>query len=269
MTGLTLCALGCGGGGNGDGGGHGTTRELKFPTGIRGGAPRFSPDGTRLAHTRDAGDIATVAVMSTSGADSHDLASDADYLTAMTWNADGSRVIYAGLNGIRGVAADGSDDGVFIVDAFAAMGPDLSPDGTELCYGRNGDTMQRADLTQTPPALIDLGIRGQSPRYSPDGTKIAFWTYDTLQLMDLATMAITDVATDELNNGFGGVDWFSDGQRLLAGTDRGIELITLGPPISRVRLWDELPMDVDLSPDEASVAYGRNGDASLYILSGF
>ena len=117
---------------------------------------------------------------------------------------------------------------------------------------------------------MDLGFRATSPRFSPDGKTIAYWCYDRIQLMDLATRAPTDVITDDVGTGFGGVDWFSDGGRLLAGTDRGIEILTLGPPVARELLSDQFAlMNVDLSPDDASVAYGINGDPSLYVLSDF
>jgi hypothetical protein len=33
-----------------------------------------------------------------------------------------------------------------------------------------------------------------------------------------------------ISNTLGRVDWFPDGARLLAGTERGVEIITLGPP---------------------------------------
>jgi hypothetical protein len=88
--------------------------------------------------------------------------------------------------------------------------------------------------------------------------------------MNVASHATTDVIDGDTNYAFGGVDWFADGQRLLAGTDRGIEIITLGPPVSRRLLADPFALlDVDLSPDEASVAYGQNGQQSLFVLTGF
>jgi Tol biopolymer transport system component len=264
---IALALAGCGGG-DGPGGGRGKTRELRLPADVRGGSPRFSPEGGRLAHTRDAGSVTTVAVMDTAGGNVRELADDASYLTEMTWNVDGTRVIYAGETGIRGVAADGGDDGVLVVDAFAAVGPDLSPDGKALVYGVNGSNLRLADLSVSPPQIVDLGMPATSPRFSPDGKTIALCSYDKLQLMDRATRATTDVVTGDDALGAGGVDWFSDGARLLAATSRGLEIVTLGPPVTRELLHDGFAIvNVDLSPDDASVAYGVNGDPSLYLLT--
>lgn len=281
LVGAAVLAAGCGGGGGGSAGaggsagsgsggrtGSGLPRELTFPLGVRGTSPRFSPDGARLAYTRDEGDVTAVAVMSLPSADSRTIATDGDYLTAMTWSSDGTEVIYAAEDDIRAVPVAGGAARQ-VVNAFAAVGPDLSPDGKALAYGINGSNLRLADLSQTPPVITDLGTVGSAPRFSPDGRTIAYWSGDTLQIMELATHAATDVITGDSNIGFGGVDWFKDGRRLLAGTDRGVEIVTLGPPVTRQLVRSTFALlDVDLSPDETQVAYAVNGQTSLFILSG-
>jgi len=257
----------CGGGGGGNPGG-GNVRTITFPAGVRGGSPRFSPDGTLLAYARDTGPLSELAVMSPAGADSRSLTSDGDYLLAMAWTADGAEIVYGSTDaGIRAVALAGGASR-FVVDAFASIDPDLSPDGRWLAYGLNGSTVHLADLGQTPPVVSDLGMYGGSPRFSPDGATLALWSDGKIRLLDLASRAVTDVI--DSTNSFGRVDWFADGTRLMAGTDRGVEIITLGPPIQRRLLVDNIAViAVDLSPDGANVAYGSNGLPELYVLSGF
>jgi hypothetical protein len=264
---LILTAVsGCGGGG-GSGSGGGTLRTLSFPAGVSGSSPRFSPDGSQIAYQRQEGSGYAVAVMATAGGESRTLATDGNYLTAMAWTRDGAEVIYYGDNGIRAVPAAGGT-GRLVVNAFAAVGPDLSPDGNALVYGTNGGTMQWTDLRTSPAVENDLGVVGRSPRFSPDGATIAFYDGTKVRLMELATKATTDIVDSTAD--FGGVDWFRDGQRLLAGTDRGIEILKLGPPVERTLLKDVFAlMDVDLAPDDRSVAYGINGQPDLSILSGF
>ena len=283
VTALGLAALlaaGCGGGtggGPGAGGVAGGTggrpgsvrpRELTFPSGVRGTSPRFSPDGAKLAYNRDEGSLNAVAVMSVAGTDSRNLATDGSYLTAMTWSRDGAEIIYAGDRDLRALPAAGGSSRQ-VVNAFAAVGPDLSPDGKSLVYGVNGSNLQLADLTSSPPIVTDLGTPGSAPRFSSDGRAIAYWSGDTLRVMQLASRETTDVLTGDANLGFGGVDWFSDG-RLLAGSARGVEIVTPGPPVQRHLVSDVFALlDVDLSPDETQVAYAINGQQSLFVLSGF
>jgi hypothetical protein len=206
--------------------------------------------------------------MSPAGANSRTLATDGSYLTAMTWTHDGAEVIYYDDTAIRAVPVAGGGAGRQVVAAFAALGPDLSPDGNWLAYGVNGGTMKLTDLRPTPPVETDLGVAGSSPRFSPDGSTIAFFDGVAVSVMNVTTKAVTKVV--DSSNDFGGVDWFSDGHRLLAGTDHGIEILTLGPPVERTLLRDVFAVvDVDLAPDDLSVAYGVNGASELYLLTGF
>lgn len=258
-------AAGCGGG-SGAGSHGGPSQTLSFPAGVSGGSPRFSPDGSQIAYQRQEGDGYGVAVVSASGGESRTLATDANYLTAMTWTADGREILYYANNGIRAVPVAGGA-GRLVVNAFAAMGPDLSPDGKSLVYGTNGGTMRLADLRSSPAVETDLGVPGRSPRFSPDGSTIAFFDGTKIRRMDLGSKTVTDVVDSTAD--FGGVDWFSDGQRLLAGTDRGIEILRLGATVDRTLVADVFAlMDVDLAPDDHRVAYGVNGQPDLYVLGG-
>jgi len=267
------CGGGGGGGAGGTGGGGGGTghiRTITFPGDIRGGSPRFSPDGTQLAYARDTGTVSELAVMSVAGTgtDSRSLTSDGDYLLSMVWTADGSQLIYGSTDtGMRTVQVAGGPS-QFLLDAFAAMDPDLSADGRWLAYALNGANIHLADLSQTPPVLSDTGIYGDAPRFSPDGATLALISDGKIQLLDLASRTLTEViATD---NPLGRVDWFPDGTRLLAGTDRGIEIITVGPPVQRQLILNNAAvLDVDLSPDATSIAYGVNGHPELNVLTGF
>ncbi len=259
---LLAGVVGCGSGSSGDGGSN--LRTLTFPAGVRGGSPRFSPEGSQIAYLRREGDVYGIAVMQANGTNSRTLATDGNYLTAMTWTRDGSEVIYYANDGIRAVPVTGGS-GRFVVHAFAAVGPDLSPDGNSLVYGTNGGTMRLVDLRATPAVESDLGVLGRSPRFSPDGSAIAFFDGEMIRLMDLGSKAVTDVVASTAD--FGGVDWYGDGRRLLAGTDRGIEKVKLGPPVERTLVNDQFAlMDIDLSPDDASVVYGVNGHSDLHVL---
>src|SRR5204862_364085 len=93
--------------------------------------------------------------------------------------------------------------------------------------GSGGGNVHLADLSQTPPVLSDLGFVADSPRFSPDGATLALIAGSDIQLLDIASGTLGTVLVS--NNPLGRVDWFPDGSRLLAGTERGVEIITLGP----------------------------------------
>jgi len=272
LVSLASCGGGGGGGTGGSGGGGGRhITTITFPAGIRGGSPRFSPDGTQLAYARDTGITTELAVMTTTGANSRSLTSDGDYLLSMVWTADGSEIIYGSTDaGMRTVQVAGGPS-QFLLDAFAAIDPDLSPDGRWLAYGLNGANLHLADLSQTPPVLTDLGSGANSPRFSPDGATLALIAGNEIQLLDIASGTPTTVLAT--NNPLGRVDWFPDGSRLLAGTERGVEIITLGPPgaaaVQRQTIVDNAAViDVDLSPNATSVAYTLNGSGEVSVLTG-
>jgi len=264
-------------GGGAPGGGTAGTRHVQtisFPAGVLGHGPRFSPDGTLIGYARDTGTATELAVMTAAGNDSRSLTSDGDDLLSMVWTADASGIIYGSTDaGMRTVPLSGGPS-QFLLDASAAIDPDLSPDGRWLAYGvfDNGH-LHLADLSQSPPVLSDLGFFAYSPRFSPDGATLALIVGLKIQLFDLATQTLTEVIPTD--DPLGGVDWFPDGTRLVAGTERGIEIITLGPPVQRQAILSRPGAsltsirEVDLSPDATRVAYEAEGYADLFVLSGF
>ena len=278
---IALVSLtGCGDDGNGGpggsiGGGSVDNNRQHLTITLPGAAafsPRFSPDGTLIAYGRNTGTVFELAVMTAAGTDSRSLAGDADDLLSMVWTADGSELIYGTTDaGMRTVPLSGGPS-QFLLDASTAVDPDLSPDGRWLAYSLYPDGhLHLADLRQNPPVVTDLGFFANSPRFSPDGATLALITFPKIQLLDLASGTLTDVI--ETYNPLGRVDWFPDGTRLVAGTERGIEVITLGPPARRWTIGgaasSSATRDVDLSPDGTSVVFTREGDSKLFVLTGF
>jgi Tol biopolymer transport system component len=280
---IALVSLaGCGGGGSdgaGGSGGIGETRHVRtitVPAGTQGVlSPRFSPDGTLLAYARGTGTgtVFELAVVTAAGGDPRSLASDGNDLLCMVWTGDGSQLIYGSADtGMRAAQLSGGAS-QFLFDTPDALNPDLSPDGRWLAYGVYEGHLQLADLSQNPPALSDLGFFADSPRFSPDGATLALIAGLHIQLFDIASRTLTDVLA--IDNPLGRVDWFPDGTRLLAGTERGIEIITLGPPVQRQLILSKSTpsatsmRDVDLSPDATSVAFAQEGQSELFVLTGF
>jgi Tol biopolymer transport system component len=234
---------------------------------VRAGSPRYSSDGKQIAYLSRRDQTYEVAAMSSSGQNSRKLADGASYLTGFAWSSDDSKLYFTAQKLMVVPSAGGAAQAV--IDAFAGMDPDLSPDGKRLVYGVNGSYLQLVDLSVTPPTQRALPVKGSSPRFSPDGTQIAFQSENRIKRMLLADGTVTEVVDAE--DFFASVDWFMDGKRLVVGTKAGIELVdlTVTPP-SRKLLFDPFAvMHVDLSPDELSIVYEVNGQADLRVLTGF
>ncbi len=121
------------------------------------------------------------------------------------------------------------------VPPFSVGGPDdyaVSPDGTEVCFARNDDPVE---ATSTNAELFVVPTRGGAavkisgrpgydgmPRYSPDGTMIAFRAQERagfeadrwrLMVYDRRTRA-TRSLTEELDRHVEGVAWSPDSRTL-------------------------------------------------------
>jgi len=241
--------------------------EITINDGAQGGHPRFSPDSATIAFIRTPmGAPEEIARMSTVGGEQKSLAPAGTYLAAPAWAPDGKQLYFASDPGISAVSPDGGAATV-VVDDFATMDPDVSPDGKSIVYGLNGSTMQLVDLAN-PTMPKDLGQSGTSPRFSPDGLSIAYQSSDKIMIMTLATGAVTEVV--DAGTYLATVDWFADGARLLITSDMGIEIVTLGATPTRALIRDEFAStDVDLSPDQKSLAYSINGSKNIFVMAGF
>jgi Tol biopolymer transport system component len=278
---MVLCACGGSGGGQfpepdagvpggGYPGGGIVERTLSVEGQPRLVNPRFSPDGTRIAFVQLESEADSLAVMNANGTGHQVLGTMASYLTGFAWTADGSELYFSGTGVFRIPAEGGSL--VEVLDwreGFASYSPDLSPDGTRLVFGVNGSTLRLVDLTQSPPAVQTLPMSGNSPRFSPDGQTIAYAdkSASMIRLMDADGTHVRDVVPSD--GFFASVDWFSDGQRLVATTDVGLEIVTLQTGQRRQLRRAGAVMDIDLSADDSKLVFSINGQLPLYVMSGF
>ncbi|MDH4281158.1 MAG: DPP IV N-terminal domain-containing protein [Myxococcales bacterium] len=109
--------------------------------------------------------------------------------------------------------------------------PDISPDGRWVSYVRNEASTQSLwiasldDIEGTQEVLVQSGRFEQvyTPRFSPDGTKVAYsvWRkggYRDVHVIDLASREITRVTHDRALDT--GPAWSPDGHRLYFSSDR-------------------------------------------------
>ncbi|MCP4545707.1 MAG: hypothetical protein GY835_04460 [bacterium] len=196
--------------------------------------PALSPDGSRLAYSRDAGEGRglDIYIEQCDGGPPLRLTSETGHELCPAWSPTGGSIAYFGI---------GERSGIYVIPALGgaarwiadfdggANGLDWSPDGKLLalsaaCEGGgttciallNVETGERRLLSNPSEAhAYDI-----DPAWSPDGSRVAFTRtldnfHETLHLVEVDTSRET-----ELTTGVGkifGLDWTRDGRHIIYG----------------------------------------------------
>lgn len=210
------------------------------PSNARYVLPRWSPDGTHIAYLGEQNSQVTVYVANADGLQRRALFSSISGALALVWSPDGRYLLT-----LRPI--DLALRALYLIEVETGVGRDLVQDN-----------------------LI-------SPAWSPDGTRIAYYTQNAGPQGDIEIWLI-DLAGGEprflsyAGRFVGGLTWSPDGRRLALSssyrTGRDVLLVDVetGELVNLTQGQGE-NFDPQWSPDGASLAYlsNRDGQMSLYI----
>ena len=190
-------------------------------------SPVWSPDGTKIAFTRDIpcdeGDCRRIFVMNADGTGQRQLTVEAvepapnvfHYRPA--WSPDGTKIAFFKINfdnpsanGIYVTGADAPGSGALLISG--GDWPSWSPDGTRIAFSTGDIWVADASTgTVTTPTLAV----GSAPCWSPDGSKIAFDNIDGISVMNADGSGLTslNVPGEQPN-------WSPDGTKIVFMTGR-------------------------------------------------
>ena len=212
----------------------GTDLRQVTPDGVDAFGARWSPDGSSLVYqgrdgrTTEIGNIFIVDIETGKTRRITDLepASYGGWSMHPSFSPDGQTVMFRMPKGpdvyetrydLWSVPAAGGEPTLVVPDA---TGGAYSPDGETLAYvtafsePRGDSSLVLADVDGSEPRLLAEAARIETPRWSPDGTRIAYSAYpqgDGDYVIDVATGE-----TWSVTGGAGVLDWFDNDTLLIA-----------------------------------------------------
>ena len=176
--------------------GSGKRRVLKSPAGAATvGEPAWSPDGTKIAYSQPdytaRPRVSHIFVVNADGSGNTQLTSGEVFDESPSWSPDGSRIVFSRETGHRVLESGGllgGERSLVIMDASTGANqqvvangrfysPRWSPDGRRIAYVKS-DQLGIIDTDGANARILTGGVHIEGLAWSPDGTRIAYVSGD-------------------------------------------------------------------------------------------
>jgi TolB protein len=186
--------------------------------------PCWSPDGRRVAFTRDRGEYKDLVVMDADGSNPKVIVTGSFTCYMPSWQVTpgGQRIVF-GMHGAKPEMASARPDGSDLTVLGEGHDPTLSPDGKLVCYTghppEGGVTVYVMNWDGTGKRRVVAGssrVGATFPNWSPDGAEIVY-SFPAREALELFVTRLDGTGTRQLTH-FGGTSvctpaaWSPDGR---------------------------------------------------------